>query len=128
MVWILLVDDESEIRETTAEILRDEGYVVVEAEDAQKALQKLITARRPPSLVLLDLMMPKMRGEALLEMLREIGMLHELDIVAFTASMTQKVSGTRSVLHKPFSLLELLDLAALYCPSDTRPSSPTAAT
>lgn len=122
MPWILLVDDDAEIRAITAELLTSEGYEVVEAGDGMQALRALITTPQRPALVLLDLMMPKMRGEALLEVLREMGRLHELDIVAVTAGTTKSVSGARGVLHKPFSLAELLDVAAQYC-TPTAPRS-----
>ncbi len=124
MGWILLVDDDVEVRETVAHLLRDEGYVVVEASDGHHALQAILTTPKRPSLVLLDLMMPKMRGEAFLEILRDIGLLHELEIVVVTAGMAKAVSGSRAILHKPFGLMELLDVVARYCAPATPGSRP----
>ena len=55
MKTILLVEDDPDIREVTAEILRESGYDVVEAEDGQGALELLHEMAKVPSLVLLDL-------------------------------------------------------------------------
>ena len=54
---ILLVEDEVLVRLTTAEILRDEGYDVLEAVDASEALAILATGH-PLELVLTDIRMP----------------------------------------------------------------------
>jgi signal transduction histidine kinase/DNA-binding response OmpR family regulator len=67
----LVVDDKSENRELLRHALEQEGWQVSEAENGQVALEKL--AEQPPSLILLDLMMPVMDGfEFVMEM-------HKLD-------------------------------------------------
>ena len=58
---ILLVDDDPDARSGVAELLRLEGYQVLEAGDGQEALGALSTGR-PPCLVLLDLNMPGTSG------------------------------------------------------------------
>ena len=58
---ILIVDDHSESREALAEVLTDEGYGVVTAEDGAAALAYLRTSRHP-RVILLDLMMPGTDG------------------------------------------------------------------
>ena len=60
MVSVLVVDDERDIREAVAEVLRDEGFEVHDAPDGAEALRKLRAHR--PDVVLLDLMMPGMNG------------------------------------------------------------------
>ncbi len=57
---VLVVDDESDIRLAVAEILSYEGFQVVSACDGAEALDKARTHH--PSVVLLDLMMPRMNG------------------------------------------------------------------
>ncbi len=57
---VLVVDDESDIRQAVAEILSDEGFQVMGACDGADALAKARAYH--PSLVLLDLMMPGMDG------------------------------------------------------------------
>lgn len=59
---VLVVDDDSGIRETLAEVLHDEGYDVVTAMHGRDALDKLRADGRQPCVILLDLMMPVMTG------------------------------------------------------------------
>lgn len=63
---VLIVDDDSIIRETLRILLKAEGYVVVgEANDGLKAMSML--KKTKPSLVLLDITMPGVSGLELLE-------------------------------------------------------------
>jgi PAS domain S-box-containing protein len=62
---ILLVDDEPEVREIFSLTLTRRGYRVETAENGVVALQRL--RRGPADLVILDLQMPRMNGETLLE-------------------------------------------------------------
>ncbi len=64
---ILLVDDETLVRELVGELLTDAGYTVIEAEDGQKGLEAY--RRQPVNLVVSDVIMPKMDG---VEMYRAI--------------------------------------------------------
>ena len=63
--YILVVDDEPDIRQLISEILEDEGYEVATAEDAEQA--KLLRKKRRPDLVLLDIWMPGEDGISLLK-------------------------------------------------------------
>ncbi len=60
---VLIVDDDQDIRESFAHVLGGRGYEVVGAEHGQAALDYL-AAHSPPALIVLDLMMPVMSGEA----------------------------------------------------------------
>jgi CheY-like chemotaxis protein len=59
---ILVVDDDREVRGTTADVLRAEGFEVTEVEDGLEALLHLRTALPAPDAVVLDLAMPVMSG------------------------------------------------------------------
>ncbi|MGH2501744.1 MAG: response regulator [Ktedonobacterales bacterium] len=59
---VLIVDDDAGIRETLCVMLRDEGYEVDEAENGADALQRMWVAS-DPTVVLLDMWMPRMNGE-----------------------------------------------------------------
>jgi DNA-binding NtrC family response regulator len=61
---ILIVDDEAGIRELLSEILIDEGYRVVLAENAREA--RAYRQKQEPALVLLDIWMPDTDGVTLL--------------------------------------------------------------
>ena len=58
---VLLIEDDSEIRELVAEFLREEGFDVSIASNGDEALREL-RAGQAPCLILLDLMMPGMDG------------------------------------------------------------------
>jgi len=67
---VLLVEDQEEVRSTVARLLRTHGYTVVEAMDGVQALARLDRDPVPLSLVVTDLVMPRMGGEALVAALR----------------------------------------------------------
>lgn len=62
---ILVVDDDTAIRETLRDVLEDSGYTVIESQDGLRALEYLRKSPTP-MIVLLDLMMPQLDGSALL--------------------------------------------------------------
>ena len=57
---VLIVDDEPANRELLRDPLEVHGYEIVEAENGEQALEKV--AQRPPDVILLDVMMPRMDG------------------------------------------------------------------
>ena len=67
--YIMVVDDEPDIRQLVGEILEDEGYRVVVAENAIKARE--LHRSRKPDLILLDIWMPGQDGISLLKEWRE---------------------------------------------------------
>lgn len=68
-IKILCVEDEQDIRENIAEILRDEGFEVFEAHNGKHALEIFQTTK--PDVVISDIMMPELDGYGLLKMIRE---------------------------------------------------------
>jgi two-component system response regulator MprA len=115
---ILVVDDDVAIRSTLADCLVLEGYDVVEAADGVEALQIVHEMPNPPLLVLLDLMMPRMTGEELLEVLRTEGRIPELPVVVLTATSPShdRVAGARVCLHKPISYESLMRIVTALGP------------
>jgi CheY-like chemotaxis protein len=116
---ILLVEDDSEIRECLAEFLRDEGYKVEAAENGSVALNHLRSGQPLPSLILLDLMMPIMDGFQF----REQQMLdHELATIP-TAMLSAHGQvhakagslGLAEILRKPIELDDLLRIVETHC-------------
>lgn len=68
-IKILCVEDEQEIRENISEILREEGFEVLEAENGRSGFDSFI--QNKPDLVISDIMMPDVDGYGLLKMIRE---------------------------------------------------------
>lgn len=66
---ILVVEDEEVLRKLYAQILREAGYEVVEAEDGEKGYDSMLEGGF--DLVLLDIMLPKMTGLQILEKLKK---------------------------------------------------------
>jgi two-component system nitrogen regulation response regulator NtrX len=66
---ILIVDDESKTRILISEILADEGYITLSAEDGEEALE--VVKKHKPDLVLLDLRLPDMDGIQVLGRIRK---------------------------------------------------------
>jgi CheY-like chemotaxis protein len=68
---VLVVDDEPSVLAVTARILRDAGYVAVEAPNAREALHFLEDGHPPINLVITDVVMPETDGRALGRLIAE---------------------------------------------------------
>ncbi|GAO36209.1 chemotaxis protein CheY [Sulfuricella sp. T08] len=109
---VLVVDDDSLMREMLKAILRSEEYHVVgEASNGEDALAQC--ARLKPKLVLLDIQMPKMDGLQVLEAIRQAQ--PEIKIIMVSAEATMdKVTeaikkGAAGFVVKPFNAARVLD-------------------
>ena len=68
---ILLAEDQDDVRSTLARLLRSHGYVVIDTADGADALAKIERGEMPPfQLLITDLVMPRIGGEALVAALR----------------------------------------------------------
>ena len=118
--YILVVEDDDDIREALTQILQLEGYAVREAANGREALD--IAKHTPsPSLILLDLMMPIMDGwQFRTEQLKDPDLAQvPVVVISADASVHEKVAtfGAASVLPKPISVDRLLRaVEALYPP------------
>lgn len=109
MNTILVVDDDPHIVRALAITLKGQGYTVVTATDGQSALHT--AAQRPIAVMILDLGLPDMDGNAVISALREWSSLPILVLSARHGS-NDKVealdAGADDYITKPFGLDELL--------------------
>jgi CheY-like chemotaxis protein len=109
-VEILLVDDDPEVRQAIADILRKDGHMVVEAENGPQALLEL--ERSTPEVMLLDFAMPGMNGAQLaasaLDRRPDIKLLF-LTGYSDSAAIDDAVAGRARILKKPVSAAALAE-------------------
>lgn len=118
MKTVLVVEDTEDLRTLFVEVLRQEGYRVVGAENGEEALRVLRSEISEPCLVLLDMMMPVMDGEAFLNALHESHRVASLPIVVVSAAVSAKgADGSRRLLKKPVAPDVLISLVREYCGS-----------
>lgn len=115
---VLIIEDDADIRDVLADILREEGYQVATAEDGIAALAWL--ERNPePCIILLDLYMPVMDGEEFrAAQLRDQRRAHIPIIVVSAArdvDTRARALGAAGYLQKPLQLEELLEIVAAIC-------------
>lgn len=123
--WILIVDDDEDIRDMLGMILDASDYRTRAASDGQEALD-ILSRGAAPGLILLDLMMPGIHGAALAEALKSMPALRDVPIVILSgdtaASETAPSLGAASCLVKPVDLEQLLDTVRRYfAPRHRRP-------
>lgn len=107
---ILVVEDEVLIRAMVGELLRDEGYIVIEAGNAEEAMT--ILATKAPDLIVTDVRMPgELDGIALTAMIRETD--KSVPIILTTTHLVELAGLLDSRTHffpKPYSLTALTEL------------------
>src|SRR5580692_3619591 len=82
---ILVVEDDEVIRGTIMEILEEEGYSSMGAQNGKEALTMLAAAKKLPGLILLDLMMPVMDGWSFRDEQKKNRFFSEIPVVVVTA-------------------------------------------
>ncbi len=105
---ILVVDDETTLRETLVEALEMDGYRAIAAADGREALERFRTDR--PDLVLLDLMLPELSGVEVCRILRAESSVPIIMLTAKDSEVDKVVGlelGADDYVTKPFSLREL---------------------
>ena len=105
-ITVLIAEDEENIRKLVASYLTREGYRVIQAKDGQEAVEYFEDLGDSVSLVVLDIMMPRMDGY---EVCRKIRELSDVPVVMLTARDTEYdeingfACGADEYISKPFS-------------------------
>ena len=119
---ILIVEDDSDLRDALEYLLEACGYTVVAAADGEEALHHL-RGGLEPCLILLDLLMPRKNGFQFRSEQMESPALAQIPTIAYSgiytgSSLREKAAqlGITTVLEKPVDYDRLLDVIERYCP------------
>jgi DNA-binding response OmpR family regulator len=110
---ILVIDDNKEIRENTAEILELAGYKTLTAENGKKGVEVALTQK--PALIICDIMMPELDGYGVLHLLRKNDETQNTPFIFLTAKTERSdfrkgmEMGADDYVTKPFDDIELLN-------------------
>ena len=110
---ILVIEDNTEVRENIQEILELSNYEVVTAENGKRGVEKAKTEK--PDLIICDIMMPELDGYGVLYMLGKTPETNGIPFIFLTAK-TEKSDfrkgmnlGADDYLTKPFEEMDLLN-------------------
>ena len=110
---ILVIDDNKDIRENTAEILDLAGYKTFMAENGKKGVE--IALKENPSLIVCDIMMPELDGYGVLHLIRKNEGTEQIPFIFLTAKTERNdfrkgmEMGADDYITKPFEDIELLN-------------------
>ncbi len=111
---ILIIEDDADIAESLQYNFKREGFRPVIAESGEKGLRLALDEKHPPSLIILDLMLPGMSGMELCRRLRRETLTEKTPIIMLTAKAaeTDKIAGldigADDYIVKPFSVKEVV--------------------
>ena len=107
---ILLVEDETALRMTMGDRLRNEGYVVDYAANGDEGFDKATAL--PFDLILLDVLLPRRNGFAVCQDIREAGLITPILMLTALGQTADKVRGLKigadDYVTKPFNMQELM--------------------
>lgn len=113
MKTILVIDDNADIRENTAEILELAGYKTFTAENGKKGVEA--TLKNKPDLIVCDIMMPELDGYGVLHLIRKNPETQFIPFI-FVSAKTERTDlrkgmemGADDYITKPFDDIELLN-------------------
>ena len=116
---ILIIDDDSSIREMLRLFLELKGYTVASAINGQDALDYLRQSPEPPQLILLDLMMPVMSGSEFRTVQRQTTALASIPVALISADANLRDSAPAlnadAYLPKPIDFDLLLATIERFC-------------
>jgi signal transduction histidine kinase/ActR/RegA family two-component response regulator len=126
---VLVVEDETEVRDLACQFLKSAGYRVLTAQDGKEALETAERLGRSIQIVLTDVVMPRMRGTELAVRLKAL--LPHLKIVYMTGYLEQREGSVEFLddalfLQKPFSRETVVHLVAQALNSQPNPQPASA--
>ena len=108
---VLIVDDEEPIRQLERRILEDQGYQVIEASNGLEGIE-LLAQGLPMDLVIADLDMPELGGDAMVQRLLAIH--PQMKVLYVTGKIgglmnTRRLTDNEAFLEKPFGAVGLAE-------------------
>ena len=126
---VLIVEDDEALREVLCDALSDEGFSVASAADGLEALDRLGRSSSPrPSVILLDLTMPRMNGWQFRAAQRTDERIAAIPVVILSAAgnLADEAESlgvpSGAWLRKPVPLRSLLAMLARHCPESGGPA------
>jgi CheY-like chemotaxis protein len=80
---ILIIEDSRYLRLTAKRVLTDAGFNVVVANDGEEALRQL--DQNPPDLIILDMLLPRLSGEQVLHILRQVPTTASIPVIVLSS-------------------------------------------
>jgi CheY-like chemotaxis protein len=120
---VLVVEDDTDLRESLSQALRDHAFGVTMAANGQEALDLLHAGARP-SVILLDLLMPVLNGWELRDVLRHDPVLAQIPQLVISAYMDETEQAVLALppddcIRKPFHLRVLINAIERHCQPQT---------
>lgn len=117
---VVIAEDYPDISQLVRDILREEGYDVIVVTRGSEVVGAVVEHR--PGLLLLDLSLPDMPGNEVLQQLVHNPDTRDVPVVIVSAytELLRTVPMVRAVVNKPFDISTLLDAVAAAC-SSTNP-------
>jgi CheY-like chemotaxis protein len=113
MASVLVIDDNPDIRDNTAEILELAGYTSLTAENGKKGIETAL--REKPDIIICDIMMPELDGYGVLHLLQKNADTRNIPFIFLTAKTERSdlrkgmEMGADDYITKPFEEIELLN-------------------
>ena len=132
MAKIMLVEDDNNLREIYEARLQAEGYTIVSAKDGEEAL--VLAKNENPDLIITDVMMPKVSGFEMLDILRNTDGLRDTKIIMLTAlgqsedqTRADRLGANRYLVKSQVTLEDIVKVAheLLKPASESTPVVPT---
>jgi chemosensory pili system protein ChpA (sensor histidine kinase/response regulator) len=87
---IMVVDDSPSVRRVSSNMIKNIGWIPVQAKDGLDALEQLQASELPPDLILLDIEMPRMDGYQFLSSVRALPAYRNLPVVIVSSRSSEK--------------------------------------
>jgi len=128
MAKVLLVEDDNNLREIYEARLQAEGYTIVSANDGEAAL--VVAKNEKPDLIISDVMMPKISGFEMLDILRNTDGLKDVKVIMLTAlgqaddqARANKLGADRYLVKSQVTLEDIVKVSHELLEGDAAPAA-----